>query len=153
MVSFSHLPEKVVEEIMSRLPAESLLHFKHVNKPWYFIVSALMNDMTFVAKHIRNTINKSSTSLVFEHYSCLKPSGGGDNKDGNDDLDDDDDDDDYDDDDDLIDETIFSLLSLSNDDGDKNRLRCLPEELNLPPLAKGGIEHCGLWEVICHCDA
>ncbi|EXB67112.1 hypothetical protein L484_000726 [Morus notabilis] len=67
MARFSHLPEEVLEEIMSWLPPESLKRFECVYKSWYFYISALMNNPEFVAKHLCNTKNKflSHPSLYF----------------------------------------------------------------------------------------
>lgn len=58
------MPEEVVEEILLRLPADSLVRFKCVCKSWY----ALINDPSFVHKHlirlkIENSKSSSSISL------------------------------------------------------------------------------------------
>ncbi|KAG2714283.1 hypothetical protein I3843_03G022300 [Carya illinoinensis] len=42
------LPEDVVMEILSRLPVESLMRFKCVNKAWYFLI----RNPDFIAKHL-----------------------------------------------------------------------------------------------------
>lgn len=65
MAKFLDLPMELVVEIMSFLPAESLVRFKCVCKLWYSII----NDRGFVAKHLRNAIKISSTkSLCFTGY-------------------------------------------------------------------------------------
>ncbi|EXB81011.1 Putative F-box/kelch-repeat protein [Morus notabilis] len=58
MARFSDMPEEVLEEIMSWLPSESLKRFKCICKSWYFYINALMNNPTFVAKHLCNTKKK-----------------------------------------------------------------------------------------------
>ncbi|PON60781.1 LOW QUALITY PROTEIN: F-box domain containing protein [Trema orientale] len=59
--SLCHFPKEVMmEEIMSRVPADSLVQFKCVNKLWYALISALINGPAFVAKQLHNSKNKSS---------------------------------------------------------------------------------------------
>ncbi|PON56162.1 F-box domain containing protein [Parasponia andersonii] len=60
MASFSNLPEDVVVEIMSRLPPESLLRFKCVQKSWHVLIKALVRNPIFVKKHLYNSSNKIS---------------------------------------------------------------------------------------------
>lgn len=67
MTSFSDLPEDIVVEIMSLLPPESLLRLKYVQKSWYNFINGLLKNKSFVAKHLYNSSNKTS-SLVFK---CL----------------------------------------------------------------------------------
>ncbi|PON39059.1 F-box domain containing protein [Parasponia andersonii] len=61
------LPEEVLVEIFSWLPADSLIQFKCVSKSWYGLISFLIKNPEFVSKHLRNIDNKisSSTCLVF----------------------------------------------------------------------------------------
>ncbi|PON69799.1 F-box domain containing protein [Parasponia andersonii] len=51
------LPEEVVVEIMSRLPVESLMRFKCVNKSWYSLINSLIKDPKFMTKHLHNMNN------------------------------------------------------------------------------------------------
>lgn len=71
------LPEDILQEIFSWLPAESLTRFKCVNKSWYASINSLLKNKEFVKKkYLRNIDNKilSSTSLVFScfpmHGNC-----------------------------------------------------------------------------------
>ncbi|PON55353.1 F-box domain containing protein, partial [Parasponia andersonii] len=54
-----HLPEDVVEEILLRLPIESLLICKRVCKLWYNLIT----HPSFVNKHLRFTVQNSKLSL------------------------------------------------------------------------------------------
>lgn len=65
MASFYDLPKEVVEEIMSRVPAISVLRFKCVNKYWHALISALINDQIFVSKHLDYAKNNCHASLIF----------------------------------------------------------------------------------------
>ncbi|KAL5555558.1 hypothetical protein UlMin_037794 [Ulmus minor] len=60
-----NLPESLVEEIISWLPVQYLNQFKLVSKSW----KSLINDPTFVSKHLHNRISDnnilSPTCLVF----------------------------------------------------------------------------------------
>ncbi|PON44103.1 F-box domain containing protein [Trema orientale] len=49
-----NLPEELIIEIMSWLSPESLVQFKCVGKYWYALVTNLLNDPSFVAKHLQN---------------------------------------------------------------------------------------------------
>ncbi|POO01186.1 hypothetical protein TorRG33x02_029400, partial [Trema orientale] len=55
-----YLPEEVVEEILVRLPPESLMVNKCVSKFWY----ELINRPSFVNKHLRFNIEKRDNSSV-----------------------------------------------------------------------------------------
>ncbi|CAI9089437.1 OLC1v1024009C1 [Oldenlandia corymbosa var. corymbosa] len=60
-----YFPEEVVIEILSRVPAKSLVRFLLVSKTWY----SLINSPDFIATHLNNvrlgkTPNSSSLSLV-----------------------------------------------------------------------------------------
>ncbi|POO01830.1 F-box domain containing protein [Trema orientale] len=68
MASFADLPEEVVVEIMSWLPPESLLRFICVSKSWYVLINSLVKNTKFVAKHLYNSSNKSSSLVLM----CLK---------------------------------------------------------------------------------
>ena len=52
------LPQEIVEHILLRLTPESLIRFKCVCKSWY----ALINDPSFVNKHLHISINNSNIS-------------------------------------------------------------------------------------------
>lgn len=65
---FTYLPEEVIEIIFSKLPADSVLRFKCVNKSWYAFISALIKDPGFVTKNLHNAKNNSSLSLIFNTY-------------------------------------------------------------------------------------
>lgn len=63
MVLINRLPEDLVIEILSRVPAESLVRFKCVHKSWYLLIE----DSKFVALQLRNhssKYNKSSYTLM-----------------------------------------------------------------------------------------
>lgn len=73
MARYYDLPEGVLEEIMSRLPPESLIRFKRVCKSWYVLINALINDSTFVAKHLRNMtemLSDLSETMCFSQLSA-----------------------------------------------------------------------------------
>lgn len=108
MASFGDLPKTVVQDIMSRLPGDSLVELKHINSSWYFYISALINDKEFINKHFHHNKDKSSVSLVIDQSP---PRAKYNNK------------------------IRFSLLTLPNNGGVKKGERCQAEELNLPPLA------------------
>ena len=120
MASFCHLPKEVMEEIMLFVPADSLVQLKRVNKCWYSIISALINDTTFVAKHLLITRIQSSPSLLFN-----LPSHSADHQ--------------------LI---TLPLLNIFNDDDDNNdHFFSVTEALNLPvnwnPIYQSwDIHHC-----------
>ncbi|EXB88908.1 Putative F-box protein [Morus notabilis] len=59
MAELMDFPKELVVEIMSFLPAESLVRFKCVCKLWYSII----NDRGFVAKNLRNANKMSSTKF------------------------------------------------------------------------------------------
>ncbi|PON70826.1 hypothetical protein PanWU01x14_078520 [Parasponia andersonii] len=93
-----------MEEIMSRVPADSLAQF---NKLWYAAISALINGPAFVDKQLHNSKNKSSNPLLF--YS---PSPSVDHR--------------------LI--TLPSLTLFNDVDDDNNRYISAKEDLNVPHL-------------------
>lgn len=68
-----YLPEEVLEEIMSWLPPESLKRFKSVCKLWYVLISSLMNNSAFVAKHLGNmkTRRLSSPSVHLKNLVAI----------------------------------------------------------------------------------
>ncbi|EXB45762.1 Putative F-box protein [Morus notabilis] len=65
MARFSDLPEDVMIEIFSWLPADSLSRFRRVKKSWYTLISTLVKDPTFVKKHLKNS---KKASLVFMRF-------------------------------------------------------------------------------------
>ncbi|EXB75668.1 Putative F-box protein [Morus notabilis] len=126
MVSFRHIPDRIVDDIISRLPGESIVEFKSVNRSWCFLLCALINNREFVEKQFRNTKDKSTVTLIFDQSP---PDADYSHKNN----------------------VRFSLLTLTIDNG-KKKNRFVPsvaEELNLPPFAKEGGNS---WVVACHCD-
>lgn len=77
MAKFYDVPEGVLEEILSWLPPESLIRFKCVCKSWYALINALINDPTFVAKHLHNatgnTLTRSPTPCFWKLLSSSHP--------------------------------------------------------------------------------
>lgn len=72
MTSFCNLLEEdVVEVIFSWLPADSLIRFKCVNKSCYSLISALINNPTFVSNHLHNTKNNKSSMSLLSRRPCL----------------------------------------------------------------------------------
>ena len=57
---FCDLPEKVLVEIMSWLPPESLAQCKCVQKSWHALIDTLIKSRWFVAKHLENSGSRSS---------------------------------------------------------------------------------------------
>ncbi|PON83563.1 F-box domain containing protein [Trema orientale] len=105
MTSFYHLPEGVLEVIFSWLPADSLVRFKCVNKSWYSLICALINDPSFVSKQLHNTRNKSSASLLLTRtcpHVGHNPA------------------------------RSYALLTSFIDDGDKDQIRSVTEDINFP---------------------
>ncbi|KAM6577883.1 hypothetical protein CsatB_029720 [Cannabis sativa] len=73
MASSINLPEELIIEIMSWLSPESLIQFKCVGKYWYKLVTFLLNDPSFVVKHLRN--QNDSNNIFFSPsiaVSCLR---------------------------------------------------------------------------------
>lgn len=66
MARFCDLPEEFLEEIMSWLPPDSLKRFKRVCKSWYVLISSLMGNPGFVAKHLGH-MEKKKLSSPFIH--------------------------------------------------------------------------------------
>ncbi|EXB82461.1 F-box/kelch-repeat protein [Morus notabilis] len=62
------LPEDILIDIFSRLPPESILQFKSVQKSWYILITALVKDPVFVAKNFHNNKRKGS----FLIYKCFE---------------------------------------------------------------------------------
>ncbi|XP_062084856.1 F-box/kelch-repeat protein At3g06240-like [Humulus lupulus] len=71
MASSLNLPEELIIEIMSWLPPESLIQFKCVGKYWYKLVNFLLEDPSFVAKHLRNQNDSNIFSSPNIAVSCL----------------------------------------------------------------------------------
>ena len=106
-----NIPEELIIEIMSWLPPASLVQFKCVGKYWYALVNHLLNDPSFVAKHLQNLNDNnnifSSPSIA---VSCLH-----------------------------IYETpvynykeLFDLISLSTPTTENDAISSVVEDLNLP---------------------
>ncbi|EXB60968.1 Putative F-box protein [Morus notabilis] len=129
MSSFHHLPTEVVEEIMSWVPADELIRFKRVSKSWYGVISGLIDDPSFVAKHLRHTKMRFSSSLIFTHF-CPHLDHNGVDCQGD----------------------IFSLVTVLNGDHDDDRILSVIEELNLPPPRDGGHNRLGRWRIRYHSD-
>ena len=66
---FDNLPKGIFAEIMSRLPVDSLMRCKCLNKSWYFDIRYLIKDSKFVAKNLRYAEASPTTLLVYE--PCL----------------------------------------------------------------------------------
>ena len=118
------LPDEVLEIILLRVPGDSLIGLKCVNRSWYNLVCSLLNDPLFVANHLHTlNNNNNSASLLFSrpckhvgHQSkhCNNPQ--------------------------------YSLFNAFTDDGDDDRIRSLVfEDVSLPLLPDS-------WLVACHCD-
>ncbi|XP_060967036.1 putative F-box protein At3g23260 [Cannabis sativa] len=123
MGRFCDLPSEVVEKIMLLVPADSLVEFKSLNKFWYSCFSTFINDPKFAAKHLLNTKNQSSMSLL-----CFKdPSPHDDHR--------------------LI---TYPLLTIihgdDDDDSKKDHLRTATADLTIPLLDMNR------WDRIYHCD-
>ncbi|GMN46550.1 hypothetical protein TIFTF001_015727 [Ficus carica] len=63
--NFDNLPREMVGEIMSRLPADSLMECKCLNKFWYSVIKCLIDDHEFVAKHLHHAQASPATLLVY----------------------------------------------------------------------------------------
>ncbi|KAF4374980.1 hypothetical protein G4B88_004731 [Cannabis sativa] len=123
MGRFCDLPSEVVEKIMLLVPADSLVEFKSLNKFWYSCFSTFINDPKFAAKHLLNTKNQSSMSLL-----CFKdPSPHDDHR--------------------LI---TYPLLTIihgdDDDDSKKDHLRTATADLTILLLDMNR------WDRIYHCD-
>ncbi len=59
----SHLPQEVVEDILSRLPVKSLKRFKCLNKSW----CALIQSPTFIAQHLHHSSQSNNACLLVKH--------------------------------------------------------------------------------------
>ncbi|PON83826.1 F-box domain containing protein [Trema orientale] len=130
---FPYLPEELVEIIISRLPADSLVRFKCVNKAWYSYICARINDPLFVAKNLHYAKKKPSESLLLTRASASL----------------------------LVTRNISasalshihakslltSVLIDDDDDGDNNDhiIRCVTEDLSVPL-------RWSQWLVAYHCD-
>lgn len=114
---------------MSWVPADALMRFKRVSKSWYAIISGLINDSSFVAKHLGNAKKMSSSSLIFTHF-CPHVDHNGIECNGD----------------------TFSLVAVLNADRDDDRIFSLSEELNLPPPWQDGHNRLGRWQMVNHCD-
>lgn len=55
-----YLPEELLVEIMSWLPVYSLLRCKSVQKLWHRLINTIIRDKTFVAKHLKNSMDRHS---------------------------------------------------------------------------------------------
>ncbi|KAM6579046.1 hypothetical protein CsatB_030883 [Cannabis sativa] len=64
MACFYDLPSELVEKIMLWAPADSLVQFRFVNKFYHTLISSLIKDPEFVAKHLIIAKNKSLVSLL-----------------------------------------------------------------------------------------
>lgn len=63
-----NLPEALLWEIMLWLPPESLRRFKGVCKSWYVLITSLIKNPEFVAKHLANSKNKKSCSPSIVYF-------------------------------------------------------------------------------------
>ena len=115
--SYSHVPEEVFEEIFSWLPPESLIRFKCVCKSWYSLITSLINDSDFVAKHLHNAHNNilsPKSILIIGQYSeqCLISS--------------------------FDNEESILLLNISSDYGEEEEILSFLEELEVRSPFGGG---------------
>lgn len=66
------LPEDmVVNEILPKLPVQSLLRFKRVSKKWFDLIA---NDSRFVSAHLRHHSNATQLSIILARYSSSRRS-------------------------------------------------------------------------------
>ncbi|GMN24053.1 hypothetical protein TIFTF001_000405 [Ficus carica] len=67
------LPEDlVVNEILPKLPVQSLLRFKRVSKKWFDLIA---NDFRFVSAHLRHHSNATQLSIILAtRYSSSRRS-------------------------------------------------------------------------------
>ncbi|POO01816.1 F-box domain containing protein [Trema orientale] len=70
MTSFCDLPEDMLVEILSWLPAESVLRFKRVQKSWCVLIDALVKKQLFAAMHLSNGKKKKTPSLFFKSLNA-----------------------------------------------------------------------------------
>ncbi|PON49636.1 F-box domain containing protein [Trema orientale] len=122
---FVPLPEEIEEEILLRLPADSLNKCKRVCKWWF----DLINDPSFINKHLlRATIenrkppssSSSSSFSFFLKWIIPQELSGEDNYNpyGND-----------------LSKLVLSLVTVCEDnDGNDGYLPCVIEQVNLPPI-------------------
>ncbi|POO01541.1 F-box domain containing protein [Trema orientale] len=66
-----NLPKDMAAEIMSRVPPLSVIQCKLVSKSWYTLIKSLVNDPSFVAKHLRTTTNDDDLSFLTLAFSYL----------------------------------------------------------------------------------
>nr|POF07471.1 f-box/kelch-repeat protein [Quercus suber] len=59
----NYLPVEVIEEILVRLPAKSLLRFRSVCKTWYSLIS----NSRFATAHLARSNQRPSPYFLFEH--------------------------------------------------------------------------------------
>ena len=69
---FDNLPKGIFAEIMSRLPVDSLMRCKCLNKSWYFDIRYLIKDSKFVAKSLRYAEASPTALLVCEPHRTLR---------------------------------------------------------------------------------
>ncbi|EXC16557.1 hypothetical protein L484_008362 [Morus notabilis] len=62
------LPKELWVEIMTRLPVYAQLRCKSVQKSWNRHINTLIRDKTFVAKHLKNSIDRPSLFIVSHHH-------------------------------------------------------------------------------------
>ncbi|XP_004304885.1 PREDICTED: putative F-box protein At1g47730 [Fragaria vesca subsp. vesca] len=126
MTEFCKIPEAMALQILSGLPPKSLMRFKCVHKSWH----ALMKDPNFVAKHLSNSMLNnlySTTGVLFkrEHFKVPNAAEKG--------------------------TESFSLISISNDNGDSEHdTHCLVEDIT-EGRQFSGIEVLESARIIGHC--
>ncbi|XP_062120036.1 F-box/kelch-repeat protein At3g44120-like [Humulus lupulus] len=128
MVSFCDLPKEIIETIMLWVPADSLVPCKSVNKFWYSLISAFINNPEFVAKHLLFTKNQSSASLLFRRpYPLVVHS--------------------------LI---TYPMLTIKydddDDDGKNDPFITVTEALTIPLIRNESCQDLSRWKEIYHCD-
>lgn len=125
MTRLCDLSKELVEKIMLWVPPDSIVGFKRVCKSWYSIITNLLDDHTFVVKHLCETKKSSSSSLIFAHY-CPHVDHNGVDCEGD----------------------TFLLVTIPNDDcDDDDYIHSVTEEINLPRLNRPG-----KWQKAYHCD-
>uniref|UniRef100_A0A7C9EHW6 F-box domain-containing protein n=1 Tax=Opuntia streptacantha TaxID=393608 RepID=A0A7C9EHW6_OPUST len=61
MQSYSNLPEEIIIDVLSRLPAKSVGRCRCVSKPW----RALLSRPKFIRAHLDRSRNLGQESLIF----------------------------------------------------------------------------------------
>ncbi|KAF4364802.1 hypothetical protein F8388_018478 [Cannabis sativa] len=124
MRSFSDFPKEILEVILLLLPADSLVQLKFVNKFCYSLISPLINDPEFIAKHLFLTKNQSSASLLFRLPSPH------------------------------VNHSLFTfpLLTIFYDNDKSKPFLSVTEALSLPLIQNERYKDMDKWDQAYHCD-